>query len=354
LPVPVSAVAPPASDAVEGDDLLQASDDTALEQTPATEAAAGDIRNAVEVVGDELSQSSTDTGERPQAAAASEDPLSGGTVEAEPDGGTVEAEPDGLAVEDEPDGLATTAEPDGLATTAEPDGLVTAAEPDGLVTAAEPDGLATAAEPDGGTVEAVGASDLADQSLSEGDPEDPTVAVADTDAGGAEQGQRAPRRTRSTSVSADGSGGRPASAPAGRPGGARAKIGRPKSASATSDAEEHLSAATAVYVPLEVRELIAARRRALDPAPTTAEIVLRAIEAQYERLPQLVQEAMRPETGSLFTFTSPVRTNEVKVQMGLRLTRGQLRTLDRIEEQVGASSRGQLVALAVRAELGGG
>ncbi|PRY09910.1 hypothetical protein [Kineococcus rhizosphaerae] len=103
---------------------------------------------------------------------------------------------------------------------------------------------------------------------------------------------------------------------------------------------------------MEVRELVAARRRHLDPAPTVAEVVLRAIEAQYARLPQLVEEALKPQTGSLFTFSAPARTNEVKVQMGLRLTRGQLRTLDEVEQQVGASSRGQLVTLAVRAELG--
>ena len=82
--------------------------------------------------------------------------------------------------------------------------------------------------------------------------------------------------------------------------------------------------------------------------------MLRAIEAQYERLPQLVEEALRPETGSLFTFATPARRSEVKVQMGLRLTRGQLRTLDQVEQQVGASSRGQLVTLAVRAEYGAG
>ena len=161
---------------------------------------------------------------------------------------------------------------------------------------------------------------------------------------------QAPRRTRSSSAGASrsrtaASGRRAEPAPA--------KIGRPKSASAASSStEDHLPAATAVYVPLEVRDLVAARRRQLDPAPTTAEVVLRAIEAQYARLPQLVEEALRPETGSLFTFSTPARTNEVKVQMGLRLTRGQLRILDQVEEQVGASSRGQLVALAVRAELG--
>jgi len=178
------------------------------------------------------------------------------------------------------------------------------------------------------------------------------VEVASLEAAAAALPQPAARRAR-TSPSG-GPGSRSRSAASGRRAQrAPAKIGRPKSASAASSrAEDHLSASTAVYVPLEVRDLVSARRRQLDPAPTTAEVVLRAIEAQYERLPQLVQEAMRPQTGSLFTFATPARTNEVKVQMGLRLTRGQLRIMDQIEEQVGASSRGQLVTLAVRAELG--
>jgi hypothetical protein len=131
----------------------------------------------------------------------------------------------------------------------------------------------------------------------------------------------------------------------------KAAQARSSKSSARSDAAtDQLPVATAVYVPLDVRDLVVARRKSTDQ--TAAEVVMRAIESQYARLPELIEALSQPEVGTIFTFAAPSKKKETKVQMGLRMTRGQLRVLDEVEGQVGATSRGQLVTAAVRAELG--
>jgi hypothetical protein len=146
--------------------------------------------------------------------------------------------------------------------------------------------------------------------------------------------------TEQTSASSDTSARRPKSA--------RARTS--KTSGRSTAATDQLPVAAAVYVPLDVRELVTAHRKATDQ--TAAEVILRAIESQYARLPELVAALSQPEVGAIFTFAASSKKKETKVQMGLRMTRGQLRALDEVEERVGASSRGQLVTAAVRAELG--
>ena len=123
-----------------------------------------------------------------------------------------------------------------------------------------------------------------------------------------------------------------------------------KSSARSAEASDQLPVATAVYVPLDVRDLVVAHRKATDQ--TAAEVVMRAIESQYTRLEELIEASSQPESGTIFTFAASSKKKETKVQMGLRMTRGQLRALDEVEQRVGAGSRGHLVTVAVRAELG--
>jgi len=105
-----------------------------------------------------------------------------------------------------------------------------------------------------------------------------------------------------------------------------------------------------VYIPGNLLDQVKTMRR--DTGLTSGEIIANAIEATYSQLPGLLAPA--PATGKLFSSrrarpaTSP---DGPPTALTFRMTARDLAVMDQVEAEVGARSRSQLVAVALRAYL---
>lgn len=122
-------------------------------------------------------------------------------------------------------------------------------------------------------------------------------------------------------------------------------------ASAASDA--HLKVDRVVYLPDDITVRLAAdcARQRL----TRTEMVLAALEATHQDLPDLVEASMAPKVthGALFDVVTPAtrRDQPAKRQVFITPTRQQLAIIDGLRENAGARDRSHLIMVALDAHL---
>lgn len=101
-----------------------------------------------------------------------------------------------------------------------------------------------------------------------------------------------------------------------------------------------------LLAPAELRDRLRNHRRTNDI--TARDTILDALEANYERLSDLVSKAA-PATRSGPLFTRTIRPTEpsVKVQITVRFTQEEVATIDRLVEETQATDRSTLITTAL-------